>query len=161
MKKRTQLILLAVSLAVSSFSAYRMANYVGRFSVERYVHAILIGLSAALILYMFYKNVIKRFSKGHVDHKKYAKLFELEHAVVTGELEFYFTIEDPKDIRFSILSKDMQLLEVVKEGPVSRGGHIVRYETTKLEDGIYFYCLETDNQKTMKRMRVQHVKVTA
>lgn len=161
MKKRTQLILLAVSLAVSTFSAYRMANHVSRYGIERYVHAILIGLSAALILYMFYKNVIKRFSKGHLDQKKYAKLFELEHTVVTGELEFYFTTEDAKDIRFSILSRDMQLLEVVKEGPVSSGGHIVRYGTDKLEDGIYFYCLETDNQKTMKRMRVQHVKVTA
>lgn len=160
MKKSTQLILLAVSLAVSSFSAYRMANHVSRYGYERYVHVILIGCSAVLILYMLYTSIIKRFSKDHIDHQKYAKLFELENTVVTGELEFYFTIEDAKEVKFSILSKEMQLLEVVKEGHFASGGHIVRYTTDKLEDGVYFYCLETDNQKTMKRMRVQHVKLT-
>lgn len=160
MKKRTQLILLIISLVVSGFAMFRM-SFVSRFGYERYFLSTLIGCAAVLILYMFYTNVIKRFSRGHIDQKKYAKLFELEHTVVSGELEFYFVVEDPREVKFSILSKEMEHLETVKEGRVASGGHIVRYATDKLTDGIYFYCLETDNQKTMKRMRVQHVKVTA
>lgn len=161
MKAKKQLIVLMVSLAVTAFSTYRMKYNVGRYSPERYVHAILIGLAAFLVLYMTYKTVIKRFSKNTIDQKKYARLFDLESSFVTGEVEFYFTLEEPKYIAFSILDVNMNEIKLVKEGDFKKGGHIVRFDSFELPTGGYFYCLTTDNQKTMKKMVIQHDKVTA
>ncbi len=161
MSKKTQVLLLTVSLLITAFSTYRMKYNVGRYSPERYVHATLIGLSAFLVLYLFYKLVIKRFSKDSIDPANYARLFDLERSFITGEVEFYFTVEQAKAIKFSILDPAMNEILVVKEGEVKSGGHLVRFDTSKLPNGGYFYCLETDNQKTMKKIVVQHDKVTA
>lgn len=160
MTKRNQLLLLLVSLLASSFSVYRMTYHVSRRGMERYVHAIVIGLSACMILYILYRTFIKRMSKGRIDPANYARLFELEATTVSGELEFYFTIEQAKQAKFSILSKDLKEVQVVRDEQFKSGGHIVRFDASTLENGVYFYCLETENQKTMKRMLVQHDKLT-
>ena len=159
MTKRNQLIVLLISLLISSFAIYQMGS-VARRSSMRYVYAIAIGLSACLILYLLYKNFIQRLNKGAINHAEYVKLFELENTLVTGELEFYFTTEDPKDVKFSILNQDLSEKMILREELFKTGGHIVRFDTSQLENGIYFYCLETNNQKTMKRMKVQHDKLT-
>lgn len=160
MTKRQQLILLLASLAISTVSVIRMTYYVSRRSPERYVHGIMIGLSFSLILYLLYKTFIKRMSKGTIDQTKYARLFELEYATSTGIVEFYFTIEEPKKVKFSILTQGLEEMEVLKDESVKSGGHIVRFDSMKLQNGTYFYCLETENQKTMKRLRIQHDKLT-
>jgi hypothetical protein len=160
MTKRNQLIVLLISLLASSFSIYQLTYNVSRRSPMRYAYAIAIGLSACLILYLLYKNFIQRMNKGAINHADYAKLYELNNTEVTGELEFYFTLEDAKEVKFSILNQDLSENTVVKNELFKSGGHIVRFNTAELENGIYFYCLETNKQKTMKRMKVQHDKLT-
>src|SRR6218665_3314316 len=114
MTKRNQLIVLLISLLISSFAIYQLTYNVGRRSSLRYAYAIAIGLSACLILYLLYKNFIQRMNKGAINHAEYAKLFELTNTQVTGELEFYFTVEDAKDVKFSILNQDLSENIVVK-----------------------------------------------
>jgi hypothetical protein len=160
MKRKQQIILLTVSMVISAFSVIRMTYFVSRRSPERYVHGILIGLTACLIIYTLYKSFIKRMSKGNFDQTKFAKLFELENPYPTGEIEFYFTIEEPKSVKFSILTKGLEEIHVLKDEAVKSGGHIVRFDSSILENGVYFYCLETENQKTMKRVHIQHDKLT-
>jgi len=159
MTKRNQLIVLLISLLISSFSIYMLGD-VSRRSPMRYVYAIAIGLSACMILYLLYKSFIQRLNKGAINHADYVKLYELESTLVSGVLEFYFITEDPKDIKFSILNQDLSEKVTLKNELFKTGGHIVRFDTAQLENGIYFYCLETNNQKTMKRMKVQHDKLT-
>jgi hypothetical protein len=36
------------------------------------------------------------------------------------------------------------------------GGNIVRFESSALPNGNYFYGLETENQKIMKKMRIEN-----
>lgn len=160
MTRKGQLIALCLSLVLVSFSIYRMNQGLSRLGAERYLHSIIFGLAGFLFFYLLYKGVIKRFSKGHIDQKKYAKLFELETTVVSGELEFYFTIEESRKVKFTILNRTLEVLQVLKDEVVNSGGHIVRFDSSTLENGIYFYCLETENQKTMKRLSVQHDKLT-
>jgi hypothetical protein len=49
---------------------------------------------------------------------------------------------------------------VLKEAEMKSGGHIIRFDSSQLANGIYFYCLETDNQKTLKKMKVFHDKLS-
>lgn len=160
MTKRNQLILLLVSFAISAFSVYQLTTNVSRRSSMRYVYAIAVALSAFLVLYLLYKNFIKRMNKGAINHGDYAKLRELEGAVITNSVEFYFTLNEEKQVKFAILNQDLSEKMVLRDELFKSGGHIVSFNTLELENGIYFYCLETDKQKTMKRMRVQHDKLT-
>lgn len=160
MSKKAIISLISLSLIISILVLYRV-NYVkGIRSWESNLLAILIGLAAISMLYIAYKELIKRFSRSKIDQADYAKLYDLENTNVSGQVEFYFTIEQPKEVVFTILNQNMDELEVLVSGSFKQGGHIVRYDTNKLETGIYFYCLTTPNQKTMKKIKVQHVKLT-
>lgn len=161
MKKKTLVWLLVLSLVLSLFVFVRV-NFVKNVrSWESYFLASLIGITAVGMLYLAYKGLIQKFRKGQINHAKYAVLFDIERPVVTGEVEFYFTLDEAKTASFNILDKQMEVLKTIKNEAFSEGGHIVRFNVDELESGIYFYCLETDNQKTMKRMRVQHDNLTA
>ncbi len=139
---------------------YRVNFVKGIRSWESKLLGTLIVLAAVAMLYIAYKAVIKRFSKGALKKEDYALLFDLENKTQSGGLEFYFTIEQPKKVVFSILNAKMETIEVVQDREFSSGGHIIRFDTNALQDGVYFYCLETDNQKTMKKMHVQHDNMT-
>lgn len=116
----------------------------------------LIVTLAVLILVIAYRKLLRYLGKGAPVKENYAVLFGLEQPQVTGEVEFYFTLEQPRAIVFCILDSAMNEMKVVADQDFTSGGHILRFDTRTLENGVYFYCLRSDNQKTMKRMVVQH-----
>lgn len=160
MKKKSLLTLAVLSLVITSLILFRVNFVKGIRSWESKVLGTLIALVAMMMLYVAYKAVIKRFSKGTLKKEDYALLFDLENKVQNGEVEFYFKIEQTKKVVFSILNEKMEAVKVVQDKEYPSGGHIVRFDVKELNDGVYFYCLETDNQKTMKKMVVQHDNLT-
>jgi len=107
-----------------------------------------------------YRGILRRMGKGALVKEQYAVLYGLENSNVTGEIEFYFTLEQPKHMIFCLLDSSMNELQVIAEKEYESGGHIIRFNTEDLPNGVYFYCLRSDNQKTMKRMTIQHDKMT-
>lgn len=160
MKKRTLLTLIGLSLVITSLILFRVNFVKGIRSWESKVLGTLIALTAIAMLYIAYKSVIRRFSKGSLKKEDYALLFDLENKAQSGEVEFYFTIEQNKKVVFSILNAKMEAIRILQDKEFSSGGHIVRFDSRDLDTGTYFYCLETDNQKTMKKMFVQHDNLT-
>lgn len=160
MKKKSLLTLVVLSLVITSLILFRVNFVKGIRSWESKVLGTLIALTAVMMLYVAYKAVIKRFSKGTLKKEDYALLFDLENKVQNNEVEFYFTIEQTKKVVFSILNEKMETVKVVQDKEFLSGGHIVRFDVKELSEGAYFYCLETDNQKTMKKMFVQHDNLT-
>jgi riboflavin transporter FmnP len=160
MKKNKIISLIVLSFLLSAFIFIRV-NFVKNIrSWESYLLASIIGITAVAMLVLAYRMILKRLQKGELNQADYAKLFELEKNPVTDEVEFYFTIESAKTIKFSILSDMLAPVLVLKEEAISSGGHIIRFDTHQLTNGIYFFCLETENQKTMKKMKVFHDKVS-
>lgn len=160
MKKKSLLTLVVLSLVITSLILFRVNFVKGIRSWESKLLGTLIALTAMMMLYVAYKAVIKRFSKGTLKKEDYALLFDLENKVQNNEVEFYFTIEQTKKVVFSILNEKMETVKVVQDKEFPSGGHIVRFDVKELINGVYFYCLETDNQKTMKKMVVQHDNLT-
>lgn len=160
MKKKTLLSLIGLSLFITTLVLYRVNFVKGIRSWESKLLATLIVMAAIAMLYIAYRSVIRRFSKGSINKEDYALLFDLESKEQSGELEFYFTMEQPKKVVFSILNAKMETVEVLQDKEFVSGGHIIRFDTNALANGVYFYCLQTDNQKTMKKMHVQHDKMT-
>lgn len=160
MKKRTILTLVGLSLIITILILFRVNFVKGIRSWESKVLGTLIGLAAIAMLYITYKSIIRRFSRGALKKEDYALLFDLESKAQSGEVEFYFTIEQNRKVVFSILNAKMEAIKVLQDKEFPSGGHIVRFDSKDLDSGTYFYCLETDNQKTMKKMFIQHDNLT-
>lgn len=87
----------------------------------------------------------------------YCVLYNLEMDPVVGEMEIYFTTKFPKIVSIEILNSDLSVNMLVEEKEFKEGGHIIRFDSTKLPNDNYFYCLRTENQKTMKKILVQNI----
>ena len=106
------------------------------------------------VLFILYRYLLKRLNRGAIIKEDFCVLYALDNDPATGELEFYFTTEEPRDVRLSVLDSDLEEVKLVAEKKATKGGNIVRFDSTLLSNGEYYYCLKTDNQKTMKKMRV-------
>jgi len=159
MKKKKSIILVLISLVVMSICYYLFKYVVQDRSIEANALAILFTLAAVLLFTLAYRGLLRRFGKGIPPKENYAVLYGLEKHQITGEVEFYFTMDQAKKIIFNILDERMDLQQTLVERDYDSGGHIVRFDTTILPNGIYFYCLQSENQKTMKRMVIQHDKL--
>ena len=84
----------------------------------------------------------------------YCELNPLEQNPAKGILEFYFTSMEPKKVRFEILNNQHQSIEIVADQDFDSGQHILRFDSTKIENGVYYYQIKTDNQQTMKMMTI-------
>jgi len=109
---------------------------------------------ALIIVTIAYKKLLARLSRGSIDQEAFCVLFALEVDPASGELEFYFTTEQEKDVKLSILNENMDEIQTVVEKKATPGGNIVRFDSTSLSNGVYYYCLKTANQKTMKKLHV-------
>jgi len=120
-----------------------------------------------VVIYMFvsivliigllvYRNLLRKIKKEGVDLVDYCVLYSFERDIQTGELEFYFTNEKKKTVLFQILSESHEVLHTLTENEFSPGGHILRFDSKLLMDGVYYYQLKTNNQETKKRMTISN-----
>lgn len=112
---------------------------------------------AVLIGMIIYKRVLGKMRQGEVSLNDFCVLYSLERNEQTGELEFYFTNEQPKHVIFEILSENEEVLHKLTDEEYKKGGHIIRFNSKELANGTYFYQLRTDNQQTKKRMVINNV----
>lgn len=109
------------------------------------------------VVFILYRLLLKRLSRGAIVQSDFCVLYPLEQDPAKGELEFYFTTEAQRDVKLTILDQDLKDIATVMEKMATKGGNIVRFDSTTLSNGEYFFCLKTENQKTMKKMRVLNV----
>ena len=112
-----------------------------------------------LIVVIAYRQLIRYLDKGRPNPNKYCVLYTLEEDVSEGELTFYFTSEEPVAYKMIILDEDLNEIRVIREETSGSGGNIVRFDSVELPNGDYYYCLQTDVQRTMKKMRIANKKV--
>ncbi len=109
-----------------------------------------------LILFIIYRKILAYVSRGEPIQKDYAKLYPVEQNPASGEVTIYFTCEIEKDITIDLLDSNMNLIKELFAKKCKEGGHIVRFDSENVIDGEYFYCLKSDNQKTMKKITISN-----
>jgi hypothetical protein len=127
------------------------------FSISKVVIGVLFVSLLLLLAYILYKKVLAFVGKGVPVNTDYCVLYSLEQDPVAGEMEIYFTTKEPKKVAVEILNEDMNLCELVVEKDFKEGGHIIRFDSTKLPNGTYFYGLRTENQKTVKKISIKNL----
>ncbi len=117
---------------------------------------ILLSSITIIILYILYKKLLAYLNKDAITKENYCVLYGLESQPSKGEIEFYFTNQKTKHVIFEILDASMSPILKLVENEYKPDGHIIRFDSTQLENGTYFYQLRTDNQKTMKRFEIKN-----
>jgi hypothetical protein len=107
-----------------------------------------------LVLYIAYKKIIAKVNQGVPVLADYCVLYSLEQQPASGVLEFYFTCQQQKNVRLELLNEDMSFNCLITEQLFNSGGNIIRFDSMPIENGIYYYCLQTENQKTMKKFKL-------
>ena len=106
-----------------------------------------------LFIIILYRLLIKRLSRGRYVQEHFCVLYPLDINPSSGEIPFYFTTELVKSIRLTIENEEETILELANQ-EFAVGGHIIRFDSTTLPNGLYFYCLRTDKQETKKKFRI-------
>lgn len=109
-----------------------------------------------LVLVIGYRKLLAYLGNNDIKKEDYCVLYNLEISPVTGEAPFYFTSEKVRNVSIWIQDNTMQDLIEVSNQECKIGGNIIRFDTSNLKNGTYFYCLKTDNQKISKKMEVFH-----
>jgi len=128
------------------------------FSMDTVIIYMLTSIAIITVI-LLYMRVISKEKGKLITQKKYCVLYSFEENVQQGNLEFYFTNEEMKQVSFELLSEKEEFLELIKEGQFKPGGHIIRFDSTKIKNGVYFYQLRTDNQIIKKKMVVDNLAV--
>tara|TARA_B100000767_G_C19768069_1_gene538616 strand:+ start:2415 stop:2780 length:366 start_codon:yes stop_codon:yes gene_type:complete len=108
-----------------------------------------------LLVIIAYRLLIRRWSKDRVRLEEFCTLYSTETYEVNGEIEFYFKCPEPIEVQFCIWSNDKIVSELANK-EFDSGGHILRYDTTQLENGGYTFGLVTQKQKTIKKFGVKN-----
>jgi hypothetical protein len=111
---------------------------------------------AGLVLFIAYRKLLAYVGKGQPVKADYCVLYSLEDVPARGEIAIYFTSAQKKWCKIELLKEDLTPIRLIKEFECNDAGNIVRFNTLELQNGIYFYCLTTENQKTMKKMEVRN-----
>jgi hypothetical protein len=117
---------------------------------------VLIFTLALLVFVIAYKKLLAYLGKGSIPKEKYCVLYSLETEPASGEIQFYFTSEVKKDVKFQLLDEQYNFLKDIYSQECRIDGNIIPFDTKELNNGVYFYCLVTENQKTMKKMTVRN-----
>ncbi|MBI1837251.1 MAG: hypothetical protein HYR91_08310 [Flavobacteriia bacterium] len=124
------------------------------YSITKVLLGILYVSIVLLILTIVYKKILVKLKKGQADPQDFCILYSLEKNPVQGEIEFYFTTKTTRNITLQLLQADMTIFKNLFEKEVKEGGQIVRFDSTTIANGDYFFQLVTENQKTMKKFTV-------
>jgi hypothetical protein len=100
-----------------------------------------------------YRSLLKKFQRGQVVHKEFCELYNLDQEPAQGELAFYFVCPEACEVRFAIWQLNQIVCEVA-QGTYEKGGHILRFDSSKLANGVYYYGIMTPDQETKKRMTI-------
>lgn len=106
-----------------------------------------------LLAVIGYRALLRRFQRGHMKHKDYCELYTLDQEPAEGELAFYFVCPEATTVQFAIWQNNNVIHELANSS-YEKGGHILRFDSTKLPNGVYYYGIITADQETKKRMTI-------
>jgi hypothetical protein len=115
-----------------------------------------LGITLGLFLtYQGYKYFVSTVRKNEVYVPK-IKLHYIENIISKGEIMFHFEVIEEQPVLFELCDVNMNPLEVLKNETLTTGTYTIKFDTTKIPNGEYFYCLKGEQQQLMKKFEVQN-----
>jgi hypothetical protein len=115
----------------------------------------LVATLLILVAMIAYRFLLRYLSKGRVDQALFCELYTLDHEPATGEVSFYFVCPETTFVTFAIWKGD-EIIKKLTSQEYENGGHLLKFQTSEIENGLYYFGIETTKQKTQKRFTVQN-----
>jgi hypothetical protein len=103
---------------------------------------------------IFYRKLLQYLSRNRIRTEEYVNLYDLELSSVSGQVEFYFTLPELKFVQFEILDSNWQKIHELAAKEFEPGGHIIRFDSSTVAPGIYYYGIRTAGQVLHKKFTV-------
>ena len=115
----------------------------------------LIATLIILVAIIAYRFLLRYLSKGNVDQAQFCELYSLDHEPASGEVSFYFVCPSTTHVTFQIWKADEVVLQLTAK-EYEQGGHLLKFQTSELPNGTYYFGIETSKQKSQKRFSIQN-----
>jgi hypothetical protein len=115
----------------------------------------LIATLIILVAIIAYRFLLRYLSKGNVDQAQFCELYSIDHEPASGEVSFYFVCPNTIHVTFQIWKADEVVLQLTAK-EYEQGGHLLKFQTTELPNGTYYFGIETSKQKSQKRFTIQN-----
>lgn len=109
-----------------------------------------------LLAIILYRLLLRFLSRKHVNTEQYCTLFDVEDQPVKGEIPFYFSTKIPRNVEFLLESVEGRCVAHIANQAFETGGHLLKFDSSALNDGTYFYVLKTENQEIRKKLVVKN-----
>jgi len=109
-----------------------------------------------LLAIILYRLLLRFLSRKHVKTEQYCTLFDVEDQPVSGDIPFYFSTLISRNVEFLLESEEGDCVANIANRPFETGGHLLKFDSTALKDGTYFYVLKTENQEIRKKLVIKN-----
>lgn len=113
-------------------------------------------LFTIITLAVLYKMLIRRLGRKSIKPELYCELVSIEHQPAGGIIDFCFFCNSAKHIHFDITDLNFNPIEEITSKEYKAGQHILKFDSTHIDDGFYFYRLRTDNQQIFKKIHIKN-----
>ena len=114
------------------------------------------GTLLIIVAIILYRLLLKRLKKGVMDNTGFVVLHRSEKEPAFGDIQLYFSAEKPGNAVFRLYEKNGDKEWILFEGDFKAGNTIVNLDTTTVPNGMYYYEVRTDNQKTYKLLEIKN-----
>lgn len=114
------------------------------------------GSLILIVLIILYRLLIRRMKKGRMTPEGFLVLHSLEHDPASGEVKFYMELSKDMQVKLRVYDNANTMQRIVKDEMFTKGGNIIPFDTTQLENGTYYYEAQTDVQKTSKKFEIKN-----
>jgi hypothetical protein len=115
----------------------------------------LVATLLILLVIIAYRFLLRYLSRGRVNQALFCELYTLDHEPASGEVSFYFVCPETTFVTFAIWKGDAIIKQLTSQ-EYEIGGHLLKFQTSEIENGVYYFGIETTKQKTQKRFSVQN-----
>lgn len=109
-----------------------------------------------ILLFFLYRYMISKWNRSKISKEDFVDFYSLENKVSSNTVTFFFETYSVKHIHFYITDTSGNILHTLIDQEMTPGGHSIPFDTKKLINDTYYYCLKTSNQLTEKVMTVEN-----
>lgn len=112
-----------------------------------------------VLLIVLYKALLKRLNRGNVNSDNFCELTSVEIRPASGIIDFCFSCKERRLVDFEIVTLNFELITTIASKEFEEGQHILKFDSTQLENGEYYYQLRTNNQRIFKKITIDNEKL--
>jgi hypothetical protein len=106
------------------------------------------------LLYYVYRSYIRKATAEAGSPRGFARLLPIEIPDPGGELQVRFETSDEQEINLEICDDSHTTLYVLASKVYVPGEYVIRFDSSKLSGGTYFFRLKTSRQEIFKKIQL-------